>query len=146
MYIKSVEYSQFENSPQKWVLEQCVLGNINLLAGKNASGKSRTLNVILGLSKHLSIEKSVQKFFGSGNYKVTFEKDGNEIVYILKYSEAKVIEENLYVGGVLLLERGEGGVGQIRFNKVVDGNGQSLDFQTPEEDVAALTWIPMLGI
>jgi energy-coupling factor transporter ATP-binding protein EcfA2 len=111
MFIKSVEYSQFEDSPQMWVLEQCMLGNINLLAGKNASGKSRTLNILLGLSKHLSIEKSVQRFFGSGNFKVKFEKDGKEIVYILKYSAEKVIEEKLYIEGDLLLTRGRGGIG-----------------------------------
>jgi energy-coupling factor transporter ATP-binding protein EcfA2 len=139
MYLKSIQFTQFPNSPQEWILEECTLGNINLVAGKNASGKSKTLNTILSLSKYLSVEKTTQMIFGDCFYKFTFDREGREIVYTLKLLDQKVAEEQLYVGGELLLKRGPGGVGQIKFEKVPAENSPLLDFQTPEEDVAAFT-------
>ena len=45
MILKSLNYAQYEGQPKQWRLLHLELGNINLLVGKNASGKSRTLNV-----------------------------------------------------------------------------------------------------
>jgi hypothetical protein len=116
-----------------------MFGNINLIAGKNASGKSKTLNVILSLSKYLSIEKTTQTLFGDCTYKITFDNEGKEIIYTLSLENQKVIEEQLQVGGELLLKRGRGGFGQIKFERVSPEQNSLLDFQTPEEDVAAFT-------
>ena len=72
MFLKSIEYAQHEGTPRLWKLEGCTLGNINLIVGKNATGKSRTLNVINGLANLLSGERKLQ--YMSGNYNVEFDK------------------------------------------------------------------------
>jgi len=50
MFLKSIKYAQFGEIPRLWKLEGCTLDNINLIVGKNATGKSRTLNIINGLA------------------------------------------------------------------------------------------------
>ena len=54
MFLKSIEYAEYEGTPRVWKLEGCTFGNINLIVGKNATGKSRTLNIVNGLANLLS--------------------------------------------------------------------------------------------
>jgi len=50
MQLTRLEYSEYEGKEQEWTLEGLTLGKRNLLVGKNATGKTRTLNVIAGLA------------------------------------------------------------------------------------------------
>ena len=49
MRLKSLRYSQFQNDPREWGFDELVLQDVNLIVGKNAVGKSKTLSVINGL-------------------------------------------------------------------------------------------------
>ena len=51
MKILSLEYSDYS-----WVLEKVSFNNLNLIAGKNAVGKSKTLNAIILFVKFLNGE------------------------------------------------------------------------------------------
>jgi energy-coupling factor transporter ATP-binding protein EcfA2 len=53
MRLKNVTYREFAGTLQEWSLEDLSLQPSNLLVGKNATGKSRTLNIINGLSRQL---------------------------------------------------------------------------------------------
>lgn len=53
MDIEYIEYSQWENEPRSWQLEGFSLDKINLLVGKNASGKTMVLNIIGNLGHFL---------------------------------------------------------------------------------------------
>jgi energy-coupling factor transporter ATP-binding protein EcfA2 len=57
MKLIDMNYVQWENTPREWRIEGVRLGPLNLLVGNNASGKSRTLNVINGLAKFLAGER-----------------------------------------------------------------------------------------
>ena len=70
MILKSVKFSQHENTKDEWKLEEVPFSKINLIVGKNATGKSMTLNIISSLSKLLSREKKLP--FQSGNFLVKF--------------------------------------------------------------------------
>ena len=48
MKLYKLDYSQYEGEPQEWKIVNCTFGDINLIVGKNATGKTRTLNVIRG--------------------------------------------------------------------------------------------------
>jgi len=132
MRLKSISYAQYEEEPRKWNLEEFSLSDINLLVGKNATGKTRTLNVIRGLGNLVSGDIKLQ--FTSGNYKVTFDKDGKMITYILKYEDKKVVQEKLTIGSVDQLDRGFNGSGKIWSVE----EDKYMKFQAPETELACV--------
>jgi predicted ATP-dependent endonuclease of OLD family len=113
MKLIAFEYSQFENQLREWkIVEEFSLNDINLFVGQNATGKSRLLSVISGLSDIFSRLERVN--FKSGKYKATFLHDDKEMVYSLYYEDSQIISEYFYVNGELLLERNADGIGRIK--------------------------------
>ena len=51
MLLKSISYAEQEGRDQEWVLEEMPLGKRNLIVGRNATGKTRALNVIGNVAK-----------------------------------------------------------------------------------------------
>jgi energy-coupling factor transporter ATP-binding protein EcfA2 len=133
MRLKSVSYSEFLCEPKEWSISDFTLEPINLVVGKNATGKTRALNVLSGLGKLLTgIQKPSD--LATGNYNVTFEHNENILKYILKILNHKVIYESFEKDEIVLLKRGEGGKGSIFHEQ----ENRSLDFQTPETDAAVV--------
>ncbi len=132
MFLESIDYSQFESTPRAWTLEGCTLGNINLIAGKNATGKSRTLSIIGALADLLCGYRKMT--FLSGNYEVTFDKNGEKIKYVLKYEDRKIIKETLDINSEPRLDRGVGGEGDIYYEELK----KTMRFQTPDNELASL--------
>mgnify|MGYP001233722623 CR=1 FL=1 len=130
--IESIIYSQFPGETRAWYLDKCSLGDINLIVGKNATGKTRTLNIIGGLGKMLSGE--VKPTFLSGDYTVKFKEKGKEIVYHLEYKDNAVVRETLKVGGELLLTRRKDGKGKIRTEEM----DRMMRFQIPAGELACV--------
>lgn len=133
MQLKYLKYAEFEGAPQEWVLEGLSFGEANLLVGKNASGKSRTLNVINGIARHLA---GIGKLPLSANYDVEFIWDNKKISYQLKIEQEQVIAEKFSLEDQDMLERGSGGEGTI-WAAEIDG-GKKIRFQTPTSEVAAV--------
>src|SRR6266481_8634292 len=68
MRLHSIEYTEYGDQPFRWSLEELTLININLIVGKNSSGKSRLLRIIIGLAR--LIEGGIQPLtMASGHYK-----------------------------------------------------------------------------
>jgi len=132
MFLKSIEYAQFEGTPRLWKLEGCTFGNINLIVGKNATGKSRTLNIINGLANLLSSERKLH--YISGNYNVSFDNNGQEVNYILHYENLSVIKEELNIDSKNKVKRGMDGIGSIYYTK----KDENIDFQTPPNELATV--------
>lgn len=131
MRLSNVKYTEFEGSPQEWQLEGLSLGIANLLVGKNASGKSRTLNIISALARQLAKNEPLRL---SGDYDLEFISDGKIIRYQLKYEEEQVIEERFSIDGRVLLNRRSGGEGVIWADEI----GKEIRFQTPTSELAAV--------
>src|SRR5258708_5305471 len=100
MQLKSMTYAEFEGKPQAWQLEGLTLGPINLLVGKNATGKTRALNVISSLARLLANEAKPGL---SSNYELLFEHEGKNLRYILKFEETQVLREQFSVDGKVRL-------------------------------------------
>jgi energy-coupling factor transporter ATP-binding protein EcfA2 len=132
MRLQRISYSEHSGSPQEWTLDGLELGSKNLIVGKNASGKSRTLNVIAGLAGHLSGRVPIGS---SGTYSCSF-LDGSD-AYDYKYSiqNQEVVREELRINSEMKLKRGAGGVGVIWAERLA----QFLDFQNPPSTLAAAT-------
>jgi len=131
MIIESISYSQYDGMPQEWKLEECTLGNINLVVGENAFGKSKVLNVIGNLANLLSGDRGV---FLSANYGTKFDKSGKKISYVLKCEHSSITGERLDVEGKNLLLRGPDGVGKIYYEQLNDW----VDFQAPPNQVVSV--------
>ncbi len=131
MKLHKLDYSEFEGEPQEWKTVNCTFGDINLIVGKNATGKTRTLSVIMGLARLLSDVSELE--WGEGKYSVDFKRDDEMISYTLEYHEGAVVNEGLVVGGKTCLTRGSGGEGEIYAVELK----QDIRFQTSVNGVAA---------
>lgn len=133
MQLKTLTYSEYSGEPQEWVLEPLVLGDRNLLVGKNATGKSRTLNVINGLAQYVS---GITPPKSSGKFTAEFINKNITIKYNLEYKKNEVTFEEYIYDDQTLLIRGEGGAGHI-WAADLDG-GKMIRFQTPPDQFAVV--------
>lgn len=133
MRLKSINYHEWQDTPQEWQLETLSFGQRMLIVGRNTVGKSRSLSVTVGLARSLI---GVQLPGMSGDYVATFDDDGRNYTYELKYLESEVVHERIVIDSVEYLTRGTGGVGKIIAEKV--GTGEFIDFQVPPSTLAAV--------
>ncbi len=111
MILNQFEYSEFDGLPIKWLLKPFMLEKVNLLVGKNATGKINTLHKIVWLANMLA---GVQpQLLNSGNYNVEFSDNGEIYHYELKLSAQNVSSEKLTIGEKTMFSRGRDGKGKI---------------------------------
>ena len=132
MRMKAMTYVQFEKRSREWGIDDFSLGNINLVVGKNATGKSKILNIIGGLANLVSGDVKLQ--FRSGKYRVIFDDDGKEITYFLEYEESKVVKEELIIDSKHVLNRSSRGRGSI----FAEEEKKEIQFQAPESQLACV--------
>jgi len=132
MLLESIDYSQYERTLQAWKLEKCSFGNINLIVGRNAAGKSRTLNIIYALANLLCGYHKMA--YVSGNYKVRFDNKGEKIDYYVRYKNRAITKEKLDINSKNRLNRRVKGEGEIYYA----GEDKNMKFQTPENELASV--------
>ena len=123
MMLQSVEFVQYEGKPLEWRIEGLTFQPINLIVGRNASGKSKALGLLRELAALLSGSSPDGK---SGSYVARFRDP--ESAYALAIRDTRVLHEELTIEGDKKLTREEDGTGQIYFT----GLGQLVSFQYPE--------------
>jgi len=133
MILKSIKYSQFDNTPQEWKLERFTLGNINLIVGKNSTGKTKALNIIKNLAYMLSGDRKLT--YVEGDYSVSLTKGKKKINYILEYHNNKIVKEKLVIDNVTKLSRAAKGEGKIYYEKLQ----KDVAFQTPQNELACIS-------
>ncbi|BBE50960.1 hypothetical protein OYT1_ch1403 [Ferriphaselus amnicola] len=133
MRLHSLKYTEYKEEEFSWNLPDLVLGTINLVVGKNATGKSRILRIVIGLSR-LFDGRVLPSALETGHYIVQFSDKNNEpfITYELELYKRKVKSEKLLLKNELRLSRGAGGRGRLWFDKVND----FIDVQIPEDQLA----------
>lgn len=99
--LKKLKYFEHTGDPREWTLDTLSLRQVNLIVGKNATGKSRAIDLIGKLAAAL-LQK--QKLAVAG-YEVTFDSDGTELRYELQITENVVQKEILTVGNEEVLSR-----------------------------------------
>lgn len=133
--LKSIKYSQDLGRSNEWTVG-VPLAQINLLVGKNATGKSRTLNIIAGLAKLLS---ATPKFMvDRGLYDVLFDDDGVKLNYIVHIDGGRVINEEYSIGGKRVLNRGLTVAGEIEMHLAAGEAPRMVRFSPPENELAAV--------
>ncbi|KQV89775.1 hypothetical protein ASC87_28590 [Rhizobacter sp. Root1221] len=123
--LKSLKYSESAGQPQEWRLERTEFGRVNLLVGKNSTGKSRAMNTLAGLAHILSGKLSV--VYQSGAFEAEFELEHGAYELELHMHAGNVVREVLRVNGALVLERSEEGRGKIWFEQLQEFVSFELD-------------------
>jgi energy-coupling factor transporter ATP-binding protein EcfA2 len=132
MRLKKISYSEHVGEAQEWRLVNLELGQVNLIVGKNASGKTRALNVIGGMGRLLTNPTVVLR---NCSYSAEFEENGSCVVYELEIKNEWVQSERLEINGRVVLNRGADGVGEIDYAEI----GAKHKFQLPPFMLAAMT-------
>ncbi len=130
MRLVSIKYSENDHKPKEWNLDELMLDQITLIVGRNASGKTRTLNIINNLAR--LIRGDSKPTYTSANFDAHFDHDGDNCCYKLSILNGNVVEEKFESKGQELLTRGQEGIGKIFASKL----NKIIDFQTPPSDIA----------
>ncbi len=142
MQLRSVYYEQFRGTDREWILDNLLISNVNLLVGRNSTGKTRTLNLIQNLSNLLTGDQ--KNVFTSGKYDAKFDGGQDSLHYTLEYNNSVVTKEVLESKKRgQLLQRGEGGYGKI-LAEAIEIEGQPsqktmMKFEVPNSQIAAFT-------
>lgn len=111
MILKALKYTRYSGTIREWSIVGNAGGfayfdNINLLVGKNASGKSRALNVIREIANLLSgciILDNVG--ISSEKFELIFHEDNDKYEYFLDFQNKSIIAETLFLNGKNMLDR-----------------------------------------
>ena len=126
MRLTKVKYSQFEKTDREWSLLDFCPQQINLVVGKNAAGKTKTLNTISSLAHLISGEQS--EIPDSASYEFSWATSaGEEVCYTLKCDSHQIKYEKLIISGEVKLERDTNGKCSIYFEKI----DQVIEIQVP---------------
>ncbi|MGL6139910.1 MAG: ATP-binding protein [Planktothrix sp.] len=136
MKLDFVEYIENEGLPSQWTIEGCQLGYINLIVGKNASGKSRIIRAIDILADLLADQAKIKSNSKKRKWKFIFNANQSEekTEYSLIIDQDQVTLEKFVVGSTIYLDRGEGGRGRIFAEELKT----QMNFQTPGDKLAAV--------
>jgi energy-coupling factor transporter ATP-binding protein EcfA2 len=133
MQLKSLTFSELQGQDAEWFLDDLTLAQINLLVGKNATGKSRILNVIYFLSRLLTGEQ--KEIFSKGSIECVFERDADTWKYSIAWDTFAVVCEDLFYNSKQVLHRGDGGIGRI-LAEDIEGKAVQIKFSVPGSQVA----------
>lgn len=145
MQLKEMKLSRFKGQANEWSIEgrpkdgkfgqPLSFNNMNLIAGKNASGKSRTIDAIRHIADLFSGDMKISNLYSSGygtaEYKLIFDDNGDNIEYYLDFFDGKIKQELLTVNGKELLNRA---TGKLWY----EGAKEELEFET-DDDVLAIS-------
>jgi AAA15 family ATPase/GTPase len=122
MELKRIKCSRFKGEENEWSIEGrpqkgefgqwLEVNNINLIAGKNASGKSRTLDVIRHVAALLSDSTRLSRLeslgYGTAEYELVFAEPETEIQYFLTFKDGEILQEKIIENQQEKLNRAEG--------------------------------------
>ena len=135
MQLSAISFREFVREPREWTLRKVRLGDVNLLVGRNATGKTRSLNIIYALSNLLAGQT---RELSNGEWAAEFVDQNDRYIYKLTIKNFAVAFEKLERirnGRTrLLLARRKSGAGKILQEKT----NRLAEFQSPTDQIAAV--------
>jgi len=142
MILKAFKYCRHKGDKREWCIEGnpsedgqwLTLNQINLIVGRNASGKTNTLNIIRNIGDLLAgrMNLSHLTYNDTAMYELLLKNEDNEddeINYFLNFENKKVIQERLSVNGTEKLNRKKG---SLFYEEI----GKDLSFKTDDDSLA----------
>lgn len=142
MFLKNIKFCRFKGQQYEWSIEGKPLNGvdeqpvsfqkINLVVGKNATGKSKTINTVRYLSDLLSGDVKVSQLpYRTSTYDLLFENNGDIIEYYLEFEEGKVKQEVLKINSKSKLVRNSQ-TGTMFYEKA----NEDLEFEMEDDKLA----------
>lgn len=132
MFVKSFDFS-YKTPDGGWEIKNCELGSINLISGKNASGKTRLLRALEISASFLSIGKIKIHENLIISWSIHMEDNEKDFYYYLECQSNQVNKEELKIDNKILLSRDESGKGEIHFKEL----DKELSFEIEMDRIVA---------
>ena len=137
MILSKFYYKEYISPHNEWVLNEFLLNkNVNLLIGKNATGKTRTIyriSALVGMligRPYASLESL--EIINSADFTATFTDTDKTYTYFLKTRDRVIDSEKLDIDGDTKLERSNDGSGKIFYER----EGKEIDFHISDNKLA----------
>lgn len=129
---KFVQKIPYNKKNVEWKVENVTFSTLNLITGRNSTGKSRILNSINALAKILSKKRTI-RFIGYTEWAISLRSKKDDIYYYeVKIDEESVLEEKLTINNQKVITRDKFGKGFILAKKINKGGTEgNLEFQVP---------------
>ncbi len=128
MLLTKFQFAENENTPNYWKVTDLDLEKINLIVGLNATGKTRTMNV---LNIFCSQARGERAKLCNGSWEFSFKKKKEDKVFLYKYSAViknqEVQKEQFIIDENIVLDR------QLDKGWIVDNEGQRKDYDPPSD-------------
>jgi len=133
MILRKIDYHEFDELPNFWALKGLTLENVNLLVGKNATGKTNTIQKITWLGNMLA---GIQPILINSGYYYAELADADDVYkYYLHLSSHKVLLEKLEINDDEKLTRSSDGMGEIYAEELK----RKIKFQLPQNQLVAVS-------
>jgi len=130
MYIKYITFTKKPLNGSGWTIEKCNLNKINLITGKNASGKTRLLKSIYTLSEILfDNDRSLKNGFFY-HWEIQLTNDKKDFTYKIFFKENKVEHEELYIDNHIYFTRNNEGQGAITYESL---ENRKIEFEIEDD-------------
>ncbi len=131
MSLVKISYSEFENEPRYWAISDATFSNINLIVGKNASGKSRLLHVTYSFAQVITGKRIPHE---PSKFSAVIIINDREFFYEIEFEGGAVISELLKVNGKEKLVRRKDGEGSLFY----EAKGEAIEFTQPKHSIAVV--------
>lgn len=132
MFLQTLSYIENHTKDCPWSVNNVTFGKINLIVGKNSTGKTRLLNIIKNVGLFFT---GAKKLTGTQIIEFSF-KDGKVLYnYKVETVNSKIQFESLVTGRRKLLSRSKDGIGSI----YSQDKKEQLRFKIPETEMAIVT-------
>ncbi len=88
MSLVKLSYTEFEGNARHWEIDQATFLDINLIVGKNSSGKSRLMSVFATLTRLLSGQQQ-QLPFEPSSFLIELQLNAQVFIYQLVLKEGR---------------------------------------------------------
>jgi AAA15 family ATPase/GTPase len=130
MYIENITFSKKITNGCGWNIEECKLEKINLITGKNSSGKTRFLSSIYALSEIMfDRDKSLKNRFDY-HWIIELADERKKFIYELKFVNNIIEKEELKIDDEIYFTRDNEGKGKITYESL---NNQKIDFEIEKD-------------
>jgi predicted ATPase len=141
MILKALKYSRNKGDENEWTIEGShstaehstnwlSMNQINLIVGRNASGKSRTIDAIRQISDLLGGDhKTSELIYNTATYSLLFKDESDQILYFLEFEKGAIKQEVLKINNIEKLNRDKKSLFYEQIKK-------NLSFKTDEHTLA----------